>query len=617
MGGYGGGGTGEAGAGGGGGYGGGGAGGYSNSGDGGGGGSFNGGTNQTNTALVGTAAGSASIVATNIVAPPTVLTPADNATVALTSGVDFTYTYNGSGGNPQAGYALKRNAVTLGQGGPVYQNEPTKQIYSAICLAGYPYVWLYRQDGDVSVRLPDPAILPTGYGNDPAWSPDATYLAIPTSNTGIFIYKRSGNTFTKLADPATMPGPNGRQAAFSPDGTYLAVAGLSTPYLTIYKRSGDTFTKLADPATMPPGSAYGVSFSGDGNLLAVAHAGTPYITIYQRSGDTFTKLPDPAVLPPNYCYGCSFSENSTYLSVTHLQQPYITIYKISGTTFTKLPNPQQLPDSTATFSSWSPDNNYLTVINNSFTVKMITYRRIGDNFAAIASPASMPTGTVRGSAWSWDSKYLSITSSSGYLKIYERQGDTLTKLDNPTSMPPGAPLGNAYGAEALTPGTQWWNGTAWVGVETEVASTAQPISTNGWPVSGNTYQYAMADSNAFGLGDYSAYGTLNPYEWWDGAAWVPMAENWVVSTSSEVTLSAVQNGLVKDFGYDWTVATKGGSTPLGPYAPMFFFTGAVDSLIPIWTGSAWLDHNILIRINSSTWAQHNAVIWDGSAWVPH
>jgi hypothetical protein len=173
------------------------------------------------------------------------------------------------------------------------------------------------------------------------------------------------------------------------------------------------------------------------------------------------------------------------------------------------------------------------------------------------------------------------------------------------------------GGTGLAYGTgEWWNGTAWVGTETTVVSTTQPISTSGWPVSGDTYQYGLATSDAGGLGAYSAYRTVNPYEWWDGTAWVPMVEGYVVSTSSEVTLSAIQNGLVEDFNYNWTVSTKDNSSAAGPYASMFTFTAGGGSLARIWNGTAWVDHEILVR-SASGWVEHDLVVWDGTAWVDY
>ena len=94
----------------------------------------------------------------------------------------------------------------------------------------------------------------------------------------------------KLTDPAALPAFTGNDAAFSPDGTYLAVAHAETPFITIYKRSGDVFTKLDDPADLPAFTGNGAAFSPDGTYLAVAHSTTPFITIYRGEEDTATEF---------------------------------------------------------------------------------------------------------------------------------------------------------------------------------------------------------------------------------------------------------------------------------------------------------------------------------------
>jgi hypothetical protein len=168
--------------------------------------------------------------------------------------------------------------------------------------------------------------------------------------------------------------------------------------------------------------------------------------------------------------------------------------------------------------------------------------------------------------------------------------------------------GLVYGAE------EWWDGSAWVGTETNIASTSQPVSISDWSASSDTYQYALATSDAGGLGSYSGWRTLNPYEWWDGTAWVLMAENYVVSTDSEVTLFASQKSLEGGFTYEWTVSTRDDSSAVGPYASMSTFTVRFAPLPRIWTGTVWLDHEILIR-SASAWVKHNLRVWDGTDWI--
>jgi len=161
---------------------------------------------------------------------------------------------------------------------------------------------------------------------------------------------------------------------------------------------------------------------------------------------------------------------------------------------------------------------------------------------------------------------------------------------------------------------EWWNGSSWVSTTTTVASTSQPVSTTGWPAIGDTYQYAIATSDASGLGAYSDWRTVNPYEWWNGTAWAPMAEGWIVSTTSAVTLSIAEADLVSGTSYNWTAATKDAEAAVGPYATAFFtFTAGGSSLSRIWDGSAWVDHEVLVW-DGSAWVQHTTLIWDGTAW---
>ena len=81
--------------------------------DGGGGGSYNGGLNQTNVALVGTAAGSAEIVALN--APPsapTLVAPADLLEIMASAPLLYDWVFNDpDAGQTQSEFALVRRKV--------------------------------------------------------------------------------------------------------------------------------------------------------------------------------------------------------------------------------------------------------------------------------------------------------------------------------------------------------------------------------------------------------------------------------------------------------------------------------------------------------------------------
>ena len=145
-------------------------------------------------------------------------------------------------------------------------------------------------------KLTNPAVLPTGYGNNCPWSPNGEFLAVAHQvSPFITIYQRSGTTFTKLADPAVLPTGDGRAVSWSPNGEFLAVAHFVSPYITIYQRSGTTFTKLSNPATLPAGDGLGCAWSPNGEFLAVVNGASPFITIYQSTG----VIPDRGILVIN------------------------------------------------------------------------------------------------------------------------------------------------------------------------------------------------------------------------------------------------------------------------------------------------------------------------------
>ena len=123
----------------------------------------------------------------------------------------------------------------------------------------------------------------TGYGVD--FSHDSTYMAVAHNVTPfITIYKRNGDVFTKLPDPETLPASTVEGVSFSHDSTYMAVAHWATPFVTIYKRNGDVFTKLPNPEALPPDNGIGVAFSHDSLYMTVVHRTTPFVIIYKYDG---------------------------------------------------------------------------------------------------------------------------------------------------------------------------------------------------------------------------------------------------------------------------------------------------------------------------------------------
>jgi hypothetical protein len=164
-----------------------------------------------------------------------------------------------------------------------------------------------------------------------------------------------------------------------------------------------------------------------------------------------------------------------------------------------------------------------------------------------------------------------------------------------------------YGAE------EWWDGTSWVGSATTVASTVQPISISDWSADFDTYQYAIATDDGVTLGDYTAWRTLNPYEWWSGTAWTPMVESWVPTSEDQFT---VPEGAVAMDGdsYEWAAATRDTVNLTGPYSGFATFT--VSEGVKLYDGTDWADYAIRIY-NGSSWGNYRTRIYNGTEWVDH
>jgi WD40 repeat protein len=320
------------------------------------------------------------------------------------------------------------------------------KYYNAIAHGSSPYMTVYGQDGDTSIKLTDPSTLPSNTGNGSAWNNDSSLLAIAHRHSPyVSVYSRSVDTLTKISNPSTLPTGEGYAVAFSADGSFLAVAHSTSPYLTVYTVSGSTLTKISNPSTLPTGSGLGLSWSPDGGFLAVTHSNSPFMTVYSVSGSTLTKISDPSTLTGNYLsYEPAWSPDGSMLAVAHFSSPYVTIYSLSGTTLTKLSNPSTLPSGECQSVAWSPDGGFLAVGSNVYP-RLDVYTVSGSTFTRISNPSTLPTGTGNGVSWSPDGDYLSVAeASSPYALIYSLSGTTLTKLANPASLPAGVGNFTAY-----------------------------------------------------------------------------------------------------------------------------------------------------------------------------
>jgi hypothetical protein len=79
----------------------------------------------------------------------------------------------------------------------------------------------------------------------------------------ITAYPWSGSGFgTKFANPATLPTGYGNNVAFSPVGDAIAVAHGHSRYVSAYPWNGSGFgTKFANPATLPTGTGNDIALT--------------------------------------------------------------------------------------------------------------------------------------------------------------------------------------------------------------------------------------------------------------------------------------------------------------------------------------------------------------------
>ena len=150
------------------------------------------------------------------------------------------------------------------------------------------------------------------------------FLAVTSDEGGkvsVYPINQTTGLGVKLADPSVVPGGIGEDVAFAPDGSAIAVAHTSTPFISVYafSASGGIGAKFANPLTLPTGAGYGVAFSPSGNAIAVSHANSPLITAYSWSSAGFgAKFANPAVLAAGTGLDVTFSPTGNAVVLTEL-----------------------------------------------------------------------------------------------------------------------------------------------------------------------------------------------------------------------------------------------------------------------------------------------------------
>jgi hypothetical protein len=81
------------------------------------------------------------------------------------------------------------------------------------------------------------------------------------SGSFVVVYPFSSGFGVRVANPATLPTGTGNDVAFNPTGTAIAMAQGGYPYVSAYPWAAGFGTKYSDPTTVPPDQANSVTFS--------------------------------------------------------------------------------------------------------------------------------------------------------------------------------------------------------------------------------------------------------------------------------------------------------------------------------------------------------------------
>tara|TARA_B110000977_G_C10805513_1_gene388120 strand:- start:16 stop:591 length:576 start_codon:yes stop_codon:yes gene_type:complete len=173
----------------------------------------------------------------------------------------------------------------------------------AVLYGPPPYISLYKRTGTdgTFVKLAQPSAIPTGAPSGASFTNDGEYLAVShPAFPYLTLYKRDGDTFNQIHNPAEMPTAGPAGVSLTADGKFMSVIYGGVPFINFYRRTGDTFVKEQNLLSPPSGAATTFALSRDGSHVGLANAPPPYMASYSAVPpfdiETHFMLPRPTSL---------------------------------------------------------------------------------------------------------------------------------------------------------------------------------------------------------------------------------------------------------------------------------------------------------------------------------
>lgn len=246
------------------------------------------------------------------------------------------------------------------------------------------------------------------------------FLAVAHATTPfISVYPFSSLGFgAKLSNPSTLPTGAGNDVAFTTDGMTMAVVHDTSPYVSVYPFSGSGIgTKYSDPGTAIPSIGNGVAFNPSGNAIAIAHLLSPFVTAYPWSAGFGSKYSNPTTIPASSGQTVQFSPNGNDIAVGHTSAPFLSVYPWSsgfGSKYADHPSNYTASVNSIVALKFHPSGNFINV--GFVSSGSLTNTRIERTY-------SFTSGT------GFNAGYFDTTSSATKLSAASTEGSDIYSLD--------------------------------------------------------------------------------------------------------------------------------------------------------------------------------------------